>query len=91
LGVIARQQGRGLTEIAERAGVPVLAASSLTAALDVDWDDPAARDQALVTVLAALQAVEASAAGHDAAAEPLRVARQVRDQDVELIATAPPR
>jgi hypothetical protein len=39
--------GVGLAEgtavLAERAGVPLLAASSLKAALDCDWDDPAAR------------------------------------------------
>ena len=32
------------------AGVPQLAASSLKAALDADWDDPAARDHALAHV-----------------------------------------
>src|SRR3989442_9438585 len=38
LGVIARQQGRGLTEIAEEAGAGLLGGSSLKAALDLDWD-----------------------------------------------------
>jgi transposase len=37
----------------------MLAVSSLKAALDLDWDDPAARDGALVEVLAALDVVEA--------------------------------
>src|SRR5438128_1880134 len=40
LSVLARQQGRGLAEIATAAGAPELSATSLKAALDVDWDDP---------------------------------------------------
>jgi hypothetical protein len=51
VGVLARQQGWGLAEgtrvLAERAGVPELAGSSLKAALDLDWDDPAALEHAL--------------------------------------------
>jgi len=50
--------GRGLTDTAELVGTPILAASSLKAVLDLDWDDPDARDQALGFVLAALNAVE---------------------------------
>jgi Transposase domain (DUF772) len=61
LGVIARQQGWGLAEgtvaLAEQAGAGVLGASSLKAALDTDWDDLAARDDALGVVLAALEQV----------------------------------
>ena len=40
VGVIARQQGRGLPEVAAEAGAPLVAGSSLKAALDLDWDDP---------------------------------------------------
>jgi len=51
VGVLARQQGWGLAEgtrvLAAQAGVPELGASSLQAALDLDWDDPAALGQAL--------------------------------------------
>jgi hypothetical protein len=51
LGVLARQQGQGLAEgtrvLATQARVGELAASSLKAALDLDWDDPAARQHAL--------------------------------------------
>jgi hypothetical protein len=89
LGVIARQQGRGLTEVAEQAGTPVLAFSSLKAALDLDWDEPTAREQALSVVLAALRDVEALAAEHEDAAGSLQVARQVRDQDVEVTGVVP--
>jgi hypothetical protein len=91
VGVIVRQQGRGLTElgvVAEQAGVGILAGSSLKAALDLDWDDPAARDQALGLVLAAvdrIEAVVAARSGLDQApgvAAGLAAARQVADQDI---------
>jgi hypothetical protein len=93
LGVVARQQGRGLAAVAELAaevGAPVLGGSSLKAALDCDWDDPAARQYALVVVVEALDAVEgfltgAERAGIGAPAQAvaaLGVARQVCEQDV---------
>src|SRR6266513_770120 len=67
LGVIAAVQGwgqaAGTAVTAARAGVPQLAASSLKAALDRDWDDPAARDQALAQVLGFLDHVETFIAG----------------------------
>jgi len=96
LGVIAALQGRGQAEgtavLAAQAGAPQLAASSLKAALDRDWDDPAARDLALAEVLGCLEAVEAfvaGAVGGDAAAALVAVARQVRDQDVDLDGPVP--
>jgi len=71
--------------MAEQAGVPLLAASSLKAALDADWDDPAAWDQALAQILGLLDQLEAFIAGqaNDEAAAAVAVARQVRDQDVD--------
>jgi hypothetical protein len=96
LGVIAAVQGwgqaAGTAVVAAQAGVPQLAASSLKAALDLDWDDPAARDQALAQVLGFLDQVQAFAAGwagEQAAAAAVAVARQVRDQDVDLAGPAP--
>ena len=96
LGVIAVLQGRGqaagITMLAQQAGAPELAASSLKAALDADWDDPAARDAALAEVLGLLDRVEAfiaGQAGEEAAAAAVAVARQVRDQDVDLTGPAP--
>src|SRR5499433_4413231 len=47
LGVIARQQGRELPAVANEVGGPLVSGSSLKAALDLDWDDPTAREQAL--------------------------------------------
>jgi hypothetical protein len=96
LGVIAVLQGRGqaagITMLAQQAGTPELAASSLKAALDRDWDDPAARDAALAVVLGLLERVEtfiAGQAGEQAAAEAVATARQVRDQDADLTGPAP--
>ena len=96
LGVIAAAQGRGqaagTAAVAAQAGVPQLAASSLKAALDADWDDPAARDQALAQVLGLLDQVEAfitATAGSGAARACLQVAHQVQDQDVDCSGPAP--
>jgi Transposase DDE domain/Transposase domain (DUF772) len=96
LGVIAVLQGRGQAAgtavVAMQAGTPQLASSSLKAALDRDWDDPAARDAALAEVLGLLARVEAflaGQAGDEAAAAAAAVARQVRDQDVDLSGPAP--
>lgn len=97
LGVVARQQGRGLADVAAEAGAPILGGTSLKAALDLDWDDPGERTQALVVVLAALDAVEhyldqpvEASAEPAASQEPLAVARQVHDQDVERTGAGPP-
>jgi hypothetical protein len=95
LGVIAAGQGRGQAAgtavVAAQAGVPQLAASSLKAAIDLDWDDPATAGQALAQVLGVLDQVEAFVAGsrQPAAASAVAIARQVRDQDVELSGPAP--
>jgi hypothetical protein len=90
VGVLARQQGWGLAEgtkvLAERAGTPELAASSLKAALDLDWDDPTALQRALGVALGAVGrieqlAAELGSAGDPRVAEGLAAARQIRDQD----------
>jgi len=98
LGVIARQQGWELADVAQDAGAELLAASSLKAALDLDWDEPSARDQALQLVLSALLSVESWVENHEdlvtstprvaeQVAESLAVAHQVCDQDVTLSAS----
>jgi transposase len=97
LGVIAVLQGRGqaagTAAVAAQAGVPELAASSLKAALDRDWDNPAARGEALAVVLGLLGRVEAFIAGQAgeqaAAAAAVAAACQVRDQDADLTGAAP--
>ena len=92
--MIARQQGRGLAAVAAEAGAAVVGGPrSLKAALDLDWDDPAARAQGLGAVLGALEAVEQwldgtdGVAGQPEAADPAvrasrAAAEQVRAQDV---------
>jgi hypothetical protein len=78
----------GTAALATQAGAGVLGGSSLKAALDLDWDDPAARDQALGVVLAALVSVEGLVAAHPqtppAAWAAMAAARQVRDQDLQV-------
>lgn len=89
LGVIARQQGRELAEVAIEAGAALLSGPSLKGALDLDWDDPAQRAQALSMVLDTLDAVEGwveqqpEAREVQAVAKSLEAASQVRTQDVE--------
>jgi transposase len=58
VGVIARQQGRGLRAVAEEAGASLVAVPSLKVALDLDWDDATAQQHALTMILDALHAVE---------------------------------
>jgi hypothetical protein len=96
LGVIAAGQGWGQAEgaavMAGAAGVPGLAGSSLKAALDMDWDDPATADAALGQVLAYLNTVEQFVAGmfdQQTAANAVAVASQVRDQDVDSCGATP--
>jgi hypothetical protein len=96
LGVIARKPGRELATIAVEAEAGIVGGTSLKAALDLDWDDPSARGQALVLVLGALEAVERwlesnPVGGEESGVrESLAVAHQVRRQDVELAADKPP-
>lgn len=98
LGVIARQQGWELTDVAQAAGADLLAASSLKAALELDWDQPTTRDQALQLVLATLLSVESWVERHEElvtsppcvaeqVADSLAVAHQVCAQDVTLSAS----
>jgi transposase len=89
LGVIARQQGRGLRAVAEEAGASLVAGPSLKAALDLDWDDPSAQPHALTMILDTLSAVEQWLDTHPTPAETasqvaasIAVGHQVRAQDV---------
>ena len=89
LGVIARQQGRGLAEIANEAGAELLSRSSLKAALDLDWDDPGEQARALSVVLGVLNAVEDWLDAHPEGSQALVVqesmttAQQIKQQDVQ--------
>src|SRR5512132_3999901 len=92
LGVLVRQQGWGLAwglpVMAEQAGVGELAASSLKAAFDLDWDDPTTRDLALGMVLGAAERLEGWVATQPGGNDPqvashLATAHQIQAQDVE--------
>ena len=58
LTMIARQQQLELEEIASQSGASLIAGSSLKAVLDLDWDEPEVRTQALKTILQTLNQVE---------------------------------
>jgi Transposase DDE domain/Transposase domain (DUF772) len=90
LGVIAREQGRELAAVAQEAKAELVAGSSLKAALDLDWDDPTSREQALRQVLGALERVEQWLAANPGliteeslVPDCLAAAQQVRTQDVQ--------
>jgi hypothetical protein len=97
VGVIARQQGRELPAVANEVGAPLVSGSSLQAALDLDWDEPEARQQALTLILGALNAVDHWLATQPAPVETapevassVAVAHQVRAQDVTLTPAGTP-
>ena len=64
LGVIARQQGQGLADLASETGATLIGEVSLKAALDLDWDDPPTRETALRMVLDGLAACESWLSAH---------------------------
>lgn len=81
---------RRAEDIAREAGAPMLAASSIKKALDLEWSDPVQKGGALMTVVEQLDALEAWIAEHlaDEAKRPplsdlLATLRQLRDQDLE--------
>ncbi len=88
--MIARQQGRELTEIAAEMEADLVAGSSLKAALDLNWDDPHEKNLALGIVLGALHQVEANlnklsvAQSHPVVRSSLEAAQQIETQDVEV-------
>ena len=97
VGMLARHQGREVAAMAGVLGVPVLGASSLKAALDADWDDPATLPWALTRVLEALGTVEAyvgeqpASPARQAAEAAVGVAAQVVAQDIEPDGAGVPR
>ena len=58
LKLIAKNTQQNLEDLATQARAEIVAASSLKKALDLDRDDPTAREQALSTILQALERVE---------------------------------
>jgi hypothetical protein len=74
-------------QVLRDAGVTLLGAGSLKAALDIDWGDPAAQAEALARLLAEVDRLEAWVASHVADAPPVQAAlgalRRVLTQDLE--------
>jgi hypothetical protein len=86
----ARVLGWSDERLCRKAGIPLLAGSSVKAALDLDWNDPAAKAAALTTLAQQLDALQAWLARRvpDALAEPplkthVDTLRQIRRQDLE--------
>ncbi len=88
VSVIAAGQGREPAEIAELAGATILNSSSLKTALDLNWDDPGERKNALLIILNSLCSVEEwmqNQPGCDefeVAKETMDVARLIESQNV---------
>ncbi len=55
----AELSGTTLSRLAATAGVPMLADRSIKAALDIEWSDPAQKSSAIVTLVAALDRLDA--------------------------------
>jgi len=91
LNLIAKDQKQALETVAAENGAEILAGSSLKAALDLDWDDPNARVQALNQILEVLNAVEFKLQENpelksetvEGVNENISIAREVQQQDVE--------
>lgn len=58
LRVMADAQGCALADVAAQTGTQLLVGSSLKATLDLNWDDPTERKQALEVILNTLDTVE---------------------------------
>ena len=90
LSVIARQQGRALTEIASEMEADLLTGPSLKAALDLNWENPDERNLALGMVLGVLSQVEIhldkmpETKSHPVVLSSLEAAQQIEAQDVEV-------
>ena len=58
LKIIAEQKNQELGAIASQSGADIMVGSSLKAALDLDWDDPQAKTEALTTIIQTLNNLE---------------------------------
>ncbi len=99
LTVIARVSEKELATIAAEAGASMVVASSLKASLDLDWDDPMAKAEALGDILNVLDEVESwlekqtslEGATAEMVKDHLEVGRQIEAQDVESEADGSPK
>lgn len=97
LRMIADSQGCSLADVATQTGAQLVAGSSLKASLDLNWDDPTEREQALLLILNTLDTVESwlqkktHSNDNKPARESLEVARQIQSQDVSVDTNGNPR
>lgn len=99
LQVIAQNYQQDLTTVAVNAGADIITETSLKAALDLDWNDPEARKDALSTILQALNSVESWVKRKTdlldktvtEANKSIDLARQIELQDVEEAADGSPK
>lgn len=99
LEVIARHHQQDLAIVAQQADAEILAKTSLKAALDLDWDDPISRIQALTQILQTLNSVESWVEQQTNLDEKiitkvnksLAAARQIEAQDVEEVSDESPK
>lgn len=94
VGVVAAQQGREFSDISAEIGASLLNQSSLKAALDINWDDPEERGEALRLLVHLLDTVttwvEQGTPPAPAAQVALATAQQIQTQDIELSDTGTP-
>ena len=86
----AERLGKPMAEVAVAAGIPLVTGSSVKAALDLNWSDPAAKTQGLRKLLGEVEALQKWLAAEMAQAskEPpldvqLATLKQVCEQDIE--------
>ena len=86
--VVAAQQGQELSDISESMGASLLTQSSLKAGLDINWDDPEERCDALQLLVNLLDTVttwvEQGSPPALAAQAALTTAQQVKTQNIEV-------
>ncbi|MEH2193680.1 MAG: IS1182 family transposase [Nostoc sp.] len=91
LEVIAQNYQQDLATVAATMGADIITGTSLKAALDLDWDDPEARNVELSTILQALNSVESCVTQKTdlddlttkRVNKSIQDARQIEAQDVE--------
>ena len=99
LQVLAQATDQSVEEMANVVDATLVTGSSLKASLDLDWDDPAARGEALGEILDVLERLDAQLAQMTEVAPTatkqayaqLQVARQIQQQDVEVTAEGDPK
>ncbi len=96
LRLIATAEGQSLEEVASETGAELLTGTSLKAALDLNWDEPTERAQALEAILNTLDNIEYQVQKKteqkqlQPARETLEVARQIQSQNITTDSSGKP-